>query len=321
MKRSLLNISLLAATSLSFLTATVTKAETVTDSANLRGSDVELFDLFNGFVNAERLALDESALPELYADSLRWDPIASSVDIFFINEGAGYRNQLMYAINGGERTTLFDDIASTESIIKETTAKVEKYENQVAKLGSEISTLETEIASGNLTAEERSAKQEQLSDKQAKQSAKAEFLAVEKTLGNDGIGALSLGDGKSIGGLSGDVAFDFFIKADGARREDGYIYGADVSENPDGLQHVIARELQYEGDSWVLIGFEDLYGVHEDEGGISDRDFNDVVFAVRGLTGDRVDPEQIPEPSTAVGLLVFGALGLAQTRRRKSAAG
>ncbi len=158
MKRSLLNISLLAATSLSFLTATVTKAETVTDSANLKGSDVELFDLFNGFVNSERLALDEATLPELYADSLRWDPIASSVDVFFINEGAGYRNQLLYAINGGERTTLFDDIASTESIIKETGAKVKKYENQIAKLDSEISMLEAEISSGSLTADEQSKK-------------------------------------------------------------------------------------------------------------------------------------------------------------------
>jgi len=320
MKRSLLNISLLAATSLSFLTASVTKAETVTDSPNLKGSDVELFDLFNGFVNSERLALDEATLPELYADSLRWDPIASSVDVFFINEGAGYRNQLLYAINGGERTTLFDDIASTESIIKETGAKVKKYENQITKLDSEISTLEAEILSGNLTTGEQSEKETQLIDKQNKLLAKTEFLAIEKTLGDSGVGALKLGDGKIIGGLSGDVAFDFFIKADGARQANGNIYGADASANADGLQHVIARELQYKGDSWVLIGFEDLYGVHEDEGGISDRDFNDVVFAVRGLTGDRVDPKEVTEPTTAIGLLVFGALALAQTRRRANAA-
>ncbi|MGB3787184.1 MAG: DUF4114 domain-containing protein [Phormidesmis sp.] len=320
MKRSLWNIGLLSVASLSILSATSAKAETVTDSGNLKDSDVELFDLFNNLVNAERLALNESTLSELFADSLRWDKIASDVDIFFINEGAGYRNQLLYSINDGERNILFDDIASTESIRKETEKNIAKYENQIAKLDQQISSLEGEIASGSLTPEEQTYKEGELVDKQARRTVKAEFLAIEKTLGDNGVGTMKLGDGKSVGGLFGDVAFDFFLRQDGARQPDGYTYGADPTANADGLQHIVARELQYEGDNWVLIGFEDLYGVRgtRNQGEISDRDFNDVVIAVRGLTGDRIEPEKVPEPMTTAGLLVFGALAIAQSRRRQS---
>ncbi len=318
MKRYFLNATLLAA-SLSLLTVTGAKAETVADGGNLKDSDMELFELFNGLVNSERLALDESALPELFADSLRWDKMASDIDVFFINEGAGYRNQLLYSINGAQSTMLFEDIASNESIIKETADRITKYGNQIAKLDTAISTLEEEIASGSLTAEEKAVKESQLADKQGKRLAKAEFLAVEKTLGNNGVGAMRLGDGKSIGDLSGDVAVNFFLREDGARQPNGRLYGADPTANEDGLQHIVARELRYKDDNWVLIGFEDLYGVHKDEGGISDRDFNDVVFAVRGLIGDRIEPEEVSEPMTAAGLLVFGALALAQSRRRQPA--
>ena len=316
MKRYLWNISLLAAVASLSLSTAASKAEIVTDSVNLRDSDAELFDLFNSLVNAERLALDESSLPELFADSLRWDQIDGDVDVFFINEGAGYRNQLLYSINGAKSVTLFDDIASTESILGETAEKIAKYENQIAKLDREISKLEDEIASGNLTAEKQADKESQLADKQAKQLAKTEFLAVERTLGDNGVGTLRLGDGKSIGGLSGNITIDFLLKEDGARQPDSRLYGADPTANQDSLQHIVARELQYKNDNWVLIGFEDLYGVHKDQGGISDRDFNDVVIAVRGLTGDRVDPTEVTEPTTAAGLLVFGALALAQARRR-----
>ncbi|MBE9063272.1 DUF4114 domain-containing protein [cf. Phormidesmis sp. LEGE 11477] len=319
MKNPFLRIGLLAATSFSLLTATGAKAETITESTNLREANVELFDLFNGLVNAERLALDETNLPELSADSLYWDQIGSDIDVFFINEGAGYRNQLLYSMNGGEQTLLFEDIASTESIRRETARQIRKAENQIAKLGAAIADLKGEIESGTLTEQEQANKERQLANKQARYLERTESLVVEKTLGDNGVGTMKLGDGKSIGGLSGEIAFDFFLKQDGARFADGDIYGADPTANADGLQHLVARELQYEGDNWVLLGFEDLYGPHTDDGGTSDRDFNDVVLAVRGLQGDRPDTVKVPEPMSVAGLLVFGAMGLAQTRRRQNA--
>ncbi len=252
MQKFLFKTCLIGAASVSFLFASNAHAA-VTDAVNLRTEDSELFDLFNGTVNTERLALDEHTLPELFADSLQWDGLASTIDVYFINEGAGYRNQLLYSTNGGEQSMLFNDIASKESILKN----------------------------------------------------------------NDG--PLKLGDGKSISGLSGNVGIDFFLKANGAKNSNGKVYGADAESNADGLQHVVAREFQTDDDNWVLLGFEDLFGVHTSLGGKSDRDFNDTVIAVRGVVGNRTDdPQEVPEPVASVGLLLMGALGLSQTRRRKA---
>ena len=246
---------LLAASSFSLLTTVEAQAATtVSDALNLREEDSALFDMFNDTVNTERLALDEYTLPELFAESLQWDGLSSSIDVYFINEGAGYRNQLSFSANGATPSMLFDDIASPESILKNNN------------------------------------------------------------------GPLSLGDGKSITGLTGSVDIDFFLKADGAKNANGNIYGADASQNADGLQHIVAREFQTDTDNWVLLGFEDLYGVHTSKGGWSDRDFNDTVIAVRGLTGNRVNPEEVPEPMAAVGLIFVGALGLTQKRRQQTAA-
>lgn len=255
MKGTFLRTSLLvAATLATSLAATEAQAFTISGGGNLKAADAELFNLFNGSVNNERLAMDENNLPELFSDSLKWDGIAGSVDVFFINEGAGYRNQLLFSLNDGQKNMLFDDIASPESI----------------------------LANSN--------------------------------------GPLKLGDGKAIGDLSGNIGIDFFVKANGKNNSNGNVYGADVNQNADGLQHVIAREFKQGDDNWVLLGFEDLYGAHYSEGGRSDRDFNDVVIAVRGVTGDRVDgttSTEVPEPMATLGLVMVGAVGATTLRRRQ----
>ncbi len=216
----------------------------------------DLFDTFNSLVNQERFQLADSeiALKELDVESLRWSGGVDSVDVFFINEGAGFRNQLFYTANGGPLVTIFDDVSSPDSILKN-------------------------------------------SD-----------------------GPLALGDGVRLGMFEGDTSLDFVIRANGKNNPNGHLYGASAAENPDGLQHVIAYEYFDEstGENWVIMGFEDLFGVHTSEGGHSDRDFNDAVFAVRGITGDRVEPSaDVPEPSAMVGLLGLG-LGMWQVKRRKS---
>ena len=254
MKGTFLRTSLLvAATLATSFVATDANAFTISGGGNLRETDAELFNLFNSSVNIERLEMGENNLPELFADSLKWDGIAGSVDVFFINEGAGYRNQLLFSLNDGPKHMLFDDVASPESI----------------------------LANSN--------------------------------------GPLMLGDGKSIEDLSGNIGIDFFVKANGKWNSNGNVYGADVNEIADGLQHMIAREFKQDNDNWVLIGFEDLYGAHYSEGGRSDRDFNDVVIAVRGVTGDRVDgtTTEVPEPMVTLGLVMVGAVGATTWRRRQ----
>ena len=305
---------------LSMVTAPAASAYSITNSQNLRQADQALFDTFNSHVNRERLALDENILPEIFADSLRWDGISSSIDVIFINEGAGHRNQLFFSLNKEESLEiLFEDIASTQSILPESAGAIAWKESKIQEVGDAIAALELELEnSTELTQEELDAKRVTLTQKQNELKWRTDSLTKEKTLGNDGVGSMLLGDGKSINDLSGDVSIDFFIKANGARNANGKIYGADPEANADGLQHVVARELKQGDDNWVLLGFEDLYGPHNSEGGHSDRDFNDVVIAVRGVVGQSVNqPEDVPEPTTILGFLVMGALGVVGSRRRQ----
>ncbi|NET31180.1 MAG: DUF4114 domain-containing protein [Cyanothece sp. SIO1E1] len=218
---------------------------------NLRQSNEALFDEFNSRVNQERLALDEDTLPEIVADTLRVDETGGPVDVFFINEGAGFRNQLLFSVNDGPLELLFADVSSPESILSNSN------------------------------------------------------------------GPLALGDGLSITGLEANDQIDFFIRANGARNPNGNIFGGDPAANPDGLQHLVAFDfVDDNGESFVLFGFEDLFGPLGGSGR-SDRDFNDAVFAARGVTGDRV--EDVPEPASALALLSLGALGATQLRRRQLA--
>jgi len=74
---------------------------------------------FQQFVQAERLAIPESGVPLLQLDSnklrLKYD---FDVSVFFVNEGAGYRNQLAYEATGTTTRSnlIFNDISSAESI-------------------------------------------------------------------------------------------------------------------------------------------------------------------------------------------------------------
>lgn len=323
MKKILFNTCLFAASSLSLLGAAsaqaATESVTIEDSTNLKARDTELFNLFNSTVNTESLALDENLLPELFADSIKWDGISDSIDVVFINEGAAHRNQLLFSLDDGPRTMLFDDLASTESILKEDQSSFDRRESKILDVENEIDSLEAELQSTELTAETRAEKEAALTRKKNQLNWRVNSLAFDRTLGDNGLGSLKLGDSKSISGLFEDVSIDFFIKANGARNQYGQVYGADAAANADGLQHLIAREFQQNDENWVLLGFEDLYGVHHSEGGYSDRDFNDVVVAVRGVTGNRVNPEEVPEPMATAGLIMVGALGLAQKRRQRAA--
>ncbi|MDJ1184364.1 DUF4114 domain-containing protein [Roseofilum casamattae] len=213
---------------------------------NLRAERPDLFNEFNSRVNQERLKIeDESAgMLELDPETLRWTGGADSVDVAFINEGAGYRNKLFFSANSNPSQMIFNDIASPESILPESN------------------------------------------------------------------GPLSLGDGVKLGTFAGETSLDFTIQ-----NPHGHMFGA--KSNPDGLQHLIAYEYfdeEYE-ENWVLLGFEDLWGVHYSEGGHSDRDFNDVVIAVRGMTGDAM--VQVPEPTSTAAIFGLAALGMTGLRRGK----
>ncbi|KPQ37197.1 MAG: protein with domain of unknown function DUF4114 [Phormidesmis priestleyi Ana] len=227
------------------------------EAAALRG---DLLTTFSSFVQAEGVAFDEIALPKLDAASLFWDGSTNHVEVFFIDEGARFKNQLLFSANNSPLETIFDNVSSQHSTFSE----------------------------------------------------------------SDGV--LALGEGRKLSPFSGPTQLSFFIRSDGFNGGTD-LYGADADTsstvagqtvNPDGLTHLIAYEYfdEVEQEHYTIIGFEDLYGALNATGGRnqeSDRDFNDVLFAVRGLS--QQSSTDIPEPSALMGLMGVAALGLKWLKR------
>lgn len=230
-----------AAIAASTLTATAAQALQLT---------TEQWTEFNSYVQGERVAFKESDLRAIRPETMRFKGGADPLEVYFINEGAGYQNQLLFSANGGPLQMIFNNVSSPNSILK------------------------------------------------------------------NADGPLKLGEGKSLGSYAKGTTVDFFLNSNGysqglnptgndpmaeLTRSGSQLLGADSSLNRDGLQHIVA----YAIGEWMLIGFEDIIG-----GG--DRDYNDTVFVVRGVIGDRAD---VPEPGTAIGLAALGLVGI--IRRRK----
>ncbi|GAB4365711.1 MAG: hypothetical protein Kow00121_02510 [Elainellaceae cyanobacterium] len=214
---------------------------------------------FQQFVQRERVALPNAGLLQLDSSklSLKYD---HDVSVFFINEGASYKNQLAFQATGRTNTSglVFNNISSKQSVLAERN------------------------------------------------------------------GVLSLGDGVSLGRMTGGTQLDFWLRANGLNGGTN-IFGTQTESNIDKLQHVVA----YAYNNYILLGFEDLYGALGATGvdpltgkrnERSDRDFNDVVMVVdigeanvRNLTG-------VPEPSTALALVGVGVASAFGLRRRRQSA-
>jgi hypothetical protein len=227
--------------------------------------------VFQKYVQQESLELQDIKDKKVNLDMLKlYDEY--NVDVFFINEGAGYRNQLGYEAIKGDKVqsgVLFKDISSAEAI------------------------------------------------------------------GNWGGDALDLGDGVNIGKLAAGTQLDFWLRADGLNRgKYSNVFGLRTGDNIDGLQHAVGYGI---GD-FLLLGKEDLYGDLWAKGQDaktgkwnenSDRDFNDVVVAVKlgeknisrlVKESNSVKSASTPEPTAALPMVVIGAFGLMGLRRRKAAA-
>ncbi|MGB3297069.1 MAG: DUF4114 domain-containing protein [Phormidesmis sp.] len=256
MKKLAAKLSLVTLSTLSLLSISVNA-----QAASLRG---DLLTKFSGFVQAEGKAFSELSLPKLDASQLYWDGNPNSVEVFFIDEGAGFRNQLLYSANDQPLEMIFEDVSSPYS-----------------------------------------------------------------TLSNSD-GPLALGQGKALPTFFGPTQLSFFIRSNGFNGGQD-VYGSDAYSNStvagqtvngDGLSHLVAYNYfdEVSKENYTIIGFEDLWGKLGATGGKnqgSDRDFNDVVFAVKGLSSRK--PEQVPEPSALLGLLAVGALGAKQLKRQIAA--
>ncbi len=229
---------------------------------NLRG---DLLSRFSTYVQAEGVAFNDPSLNKLDATDLYWDGV-DPVEVFFVDEGAGFQNQLLFRTNDNPLEMIFDNVSGSGSI------------------------------------------QDQ------------------------GNAALALGEGRNLGRFNGATQLSFFINADGNRGGTN-LFGADEltgsmvdgrEVNADRLSHMIAYNYfdEVEQENYTIIGFEDLYGeqgtrnrqMNNGYNGKVDRDFNDVVFAVKGLSQKPV--AEVPEPSLLLGMLGVAALGAKSAKRK-----
>lgn len=242
-----------------------TKEHTVTD--HLEDPDFKaLIPEFQKLVQKERLAIgaQEVAAQRLDADKLflKHD---HEVRVWFINEGAGYRNQLAYEATKGDdydKGMIFDDVS--------------------CKTGCQLS--------------------------------------------NGKNAPLDIGDFVDLGLIEGGTQLNFLLKADGAngaKTRNGDIYGADESLNGDGLQHLMAFDVEAGGRNYLLMGFEDLRN-----GG--DLDYNDAVFVVDFGEGNLTDKPgnpkfaqaaKVPEASNMAAIFGITGASLMLRRRRRQKGG
>ena len=118
---------------------------------------------------------------------------------------------------------------------------------------------------------------------------------------------LGAGDFVDLGKFASGTTLDFFLIADGAVGGKRF-FSTNHSLNGDGLVHAIS--FQNEDSSYLIVGFEDIWG-----GG--DRDYNDLMFV---LEYSSLEPSAnglgAPEPTMAMGAFVALAMMAGVSRRR-----
>ena len=212
----------------------------------------------NASVNNERAAYgtDGAKLDDLVAldvSDLTWEAGARDVEVFFINEGAGYRNQFGYS-------TASPTASGNSGLLDFWNDDVEVVWNDVSSQNSILS---------------------------------------------NGDGPLALGQGYMVGDVAAGDTVNFFLRNPHSKVFDGL--SADSTRNGDGLQHVTT----YQYGEFLVLAYEDIYG-----GG--DKDYNDVVIAVKGLTD--TETADVPEPGSALALLGLGVVGTVIRRKQANRA-
>ncbi|HEY9695750.1 MAG TPA: DUF4114 domain-containing protein [Trichocoleus sp.] len=90
---------------------------------------------FQNFVQSERISIPNSGQFQLDPSKLKLK-YDHDVSVYFINEGAGYRNQLAYQASGAQSGSglVFKDVSSSESILSDSNGPLKKGDG--VKLGN-----------------------------------------------------------------------------------------------------------------------------------------------------------------------------------------
>ncbi len=228
------------------------------NQATAHSLDFESWFAMNAFINNESAAYGSNGaklntLTALDTSKLTWQAGAHGVEVFFINEGAGYRNKLGYSFA--------DPTVATRDGMKAF------WDNSVNVIWGDVSSQNSILPNSN--------------------------------------GPLALGQGAKLSNVSAGQTLNFFIRNGSNGMGDVFdALGVNATKNADKLQHVTTYQYQ----DLLVLAFEDLYN-----GG--DKDYNDVVFAVRGLTDTQLPSAAVPEPTSALVLLGLGVAGLVISRK------
>ena len=221
----------------------------------------------------------------------------SDVRVYFIGEGAGYRNTLGFNTGFGPAPAESATRVSLESA--EDTAKNQGKGNDKEKDKEKDKTEKN---------------QDQPSDDEAIRNSLTAIGKDGRLIFPDASSPLSLfdpsaeaarsrtapllpGDFVDLGRFDAGTQLDFFLIANGAAGGTT-TFSTQTALNADGIDHVVAFAYGLKDSPYILLGFEDLYG-----GG--DQDYNDLLFAVDIGRMNLTALTATPEPST---YLVLGCL-------------
>jgi hypothetical protein len=219
----------------------------------------------------------------------------SDVRVYFIGEGAGYRNTLGF--NTGVGSAPSETAAKASLTVSEDSGKNPGRSNDKAK---DKDKEEKDKDKGKDDASDPKipysvGKDGRLIFPDA--SSPLAFFDPAADAARSSTAPLLPGDFVDLGRFDAGTQLDFFLIANGAAGGTT-TYSTQTSLNADGIDHVVAFAYGLKDSPYILLGFEDLYG-----GG--DQDYNDLLFAVDIGRMNLTALTATPEPST---YLVLGCL-------------
>lgn len=164
----------------------------------------EQWEEFNQYVQDESVKYDANKLKAIDVQTMRWTGRAEGIEVYFINEGACYQNQLLYSADSDALATIFENVSSSDAGV------------------------ENACSGGSLTLGEGISidMSAYLGKFQQGQDIIVDFFLNSNAYGQENL---------NVVGMTPNEAY--------ASDAGSNLLGADENQNPDNLQHMIAYEI------------------------------------------------------------------------------